>query len=300
MRFDKLTTKFQQALRRRPEHGARQRQRLHRAAAPPAGAAQPGGRRHGVAPVARRRRRAARSRPRSSKSIARLPKVEGQGGEISISRDLNNLLNLTDKEAAKRGDQFIASELFLLALDRRQGRDRPAAEGARAERKALEAAIEAVRGGADDRLAGSRRAARGAEEVHHRPHRARPRGQARPGDRSRRRDPPHHPDPAATHQEQPGADRRARRRQDRHRRGPRPAHRQRRSARDAQEQARAVARHGGAARRRQVPRRVRGAPEGRAEGHRRRRGPHDRVHRRAAHHGRAPARRRARSMPATC
>jgi ATP-dependent Clp protease ATP-binding subunit ClpB len=44
-----------------------------------------------------------------TKAIDRLPKVEGQGGEISISRDLNNLLNLTDKEATKRGDQFIAS-----------------------------------------------------------------------------------------------------------------------------------------------------------------------------------------------
>src|SRR5438477_7633135 len=43
-------------------------------------------------------------------SANRLPKVEGQGGEISLSRDLNNLLNLTDKEATRRGDQFIASE----------------------------------------------------------------------------------------------------------------------------------------------------------------------------------------------
>src|SRR3982750_4573888 len=51
-----------------------------------------------------------------TQSIARLPKVEGQGGEIGVSRDLNNLLNLTDKEATRRGDQFISSELFLLAL----------------------------------------------------------------------------------------------------------------------------------------------------------------------------------------
>src|SRR5271169_2721460 len=50
------------------------------------------------------------------KAVDRLPKVEGQGGEISVSRELSNLLNLTDKDAAKRGDQFIASELFLLAL----------------------------------------------------------------------------------------------------------------------------------------------------------------------------------------
>jgi ATP-dependent Clp protease ATP-binding subunit ClpB len=50
-------------------------------------------------------------------------------------------------------------------------------------------------------------------------------GQARPGDRPRRGDPPRHPGAVAPHQEQPGADRRARRRQDRHRRGPGAAHR---------------------------------------------------------------------------
>ncbi len=50
------------------------------------------------------------------KAIDRLPQVEGTGGEVTIGRDLGNLLNLTDKEAQKRGDQFIASEMFLLAL----------------------------------------------------------------------------------------------------------------------------------------------------------------------------------------
>jgi ATP-dependent Clp protease ATP-binding subunit ClpB len=49
-------------------------------------------------------------------ALTRLPKVEGHGGDVSVGRDLNNLLNLTDKEAQKRGDQFIASEMFLLAL----------------------------------------------------------------------------------------------------------------------------------------------------------------------------------------
>src|SRR5436190_21775569 len=49
-------------------------------------------------------------------AIERLPKVEGQGGDISISRDLNNLLHLTDKEATKRGDHFVARELLLSAL----------------------------------------------------------------------------------------------------------------------------------------------------------------------------------------
>jgi ATP-dependent Clp protease ATP-binding subunit ClpB len=52
----------------------------------------------------------------TDKAIARLPKVEGQGGEISASRELTNLLNLTDKIATKRGDKFISSEFFLHAL----------------------------------------------------------------------------------------------------------------------------------------------------------------------------------------
>ena len=100
-------------------------------------------------------------------------------------------------------------------------------------RKALESGDRSGARRRRRRFAGSRGPARGAEEVHDRPHRARARGQARPGDRPRRRDPAHDPDPAAAHQEQPGADRRAGRRQDGDRRGPRAAHRQRRSAGDA-------------------------------------------------------------------
>src|SRR5271157_4392808 len=83
-----------------------------------------------------------------TKAIGRLPKVEGQGGEISISRELNNLLNLTDKEATKRGDQFIASELFLLAVADDKGEVGRLAREFGLNRKALEKAIEAVRGGA--------------------------------------------------------------------------------------------------------------------------------------------------------
>src|ERR1700758_3320652 len=82
------------------------------------------------------------------KAISRLPKVEGQGGEITISRDLNNLFNLTDKEATKRGDQFIASELFLLALADDKSETGRLAKEYGLTRKALEKAIEAVRGGA--------------------------------------------------------------------------------------------------------------------------------------------------------
>jgi ATP-dependent Clp protease ATP-binding subunit ClpB len=79
-------------------------------------------------------------------SIARLPKVEGTGGEITISRDLNNLLNLTDKEATKRGDQFISSELFLLAAAKDKGDTGRLLKQHGVNPAALEEAIKAVRG----------------------------------------------------------------------------------------------------------------------------------------------------------
>jgi ATP-dependent Clp protease ATP-binding subunit ClpB len=80
-------------------------------------------------------------------AIDRLPKVEGTGGEVNVSRDLANLLNLTDKEAQKRGDQFIASELFLLALLEDKGETGRLFKQHGAKREALEQAINAVRGG---------------------------------------------------------------------------------------------------------------------------------------------------------
>ena len=81
------------------------------------------------------------------KAIDRLPKVSGHGGEVSVGRDLSNLLNLTDKEAQKAGDQFIASEMFLLALAQDKGETGKLLKQHGANRPALEEAIRAVRGG---------------------------------------------------------------------------------------------------------------------------------------------------------
>ena len=83
-------------------------------------------------------------------AIKRLPQVSGTGGDVQVSRELGNLLNLTEKEAGKRGDQFIASELFLLALADNGSRNIEAARLAREnglDKAALEKAIEEVRGG---------------------------------------------------------------------------------------------------------------------------------------------------------
>jgi ATP-dependent Clp protease ATP-binding subunit ClpB len=80
-------------------------------------------------------------------AVDRLPKVEGHGGEVGLSRELNALLNLTDREAQKRGDQFIPSELFLLALTEDKGETGRLFKQHGANREHLERAIEAVRGG---------------------------------------------------------------------------------------------------------------------------------------------------------
>lgn len=80
-------------------------------------------------------------------TIERLPKVEGHGGEVQVSRELTNLLNVTDKEAQKRGDQFIASELFLLAACDDKGELGRVMKQHGVTRVAVDAAITQVRGG---------------------------------------------------------------------------------------------------------------------------------------------------------
>ncbi|MEZ0231755.1 MAG: ATP-dependent chaperone ClpB [Methylophilaceae bacterium] len=80
-------------------------------------------------------------------AINQLPKVENNAGDVSISRDLNNLLNLTDKQAQKSGDSFIASEVFLLVLAEDKGETGKLLKKAGLSKSALEAAIKAVRGG---------------------------------------------------------------------------------------------------------------------------------------------------------
>ncbi|WP_079432974.1 ATP-dependent chaperone ClpB [Zoogloea sp. LCSB751] len=81
------------------------------------------------------------------KAFERLPKVQGHGGDVSVGRDLSNLLNLTDKAAQQRGDEFIASEMFLLALADDKGEAGRLLKENGLTKKALEQAIDAVRGG---------------------------------------------------------------------------------------------------------------------------------------------------------
>lgn len=79
--------------------------------------------------------------------LSRLAQVEGGSGDIHISQDLNRLLNQTDKLAQKRQDQYVSSELFVLAMveDRNKAGDLLRQHGG--NKSSLEAAIEKIRGG---------------------------------------------------------------------------------------------------------------------------------------------------------
>ncbi|HEX7605451.1 MAG TPA: Clp protease N-terminal domain-containing protein, partial [Usitatibacter sp.] len=145
MRIDKLTTKFQQALADAQsqalahDSGFIEPQHLLLALL-----AQEDG---GTASLLQRAGvNVAPLRKALEDAIARMAKVEGTGGEITVSRDLNNLLNLTDKEATKRGDQFISSELFLSAAAKDKGEVGRLLKQHGANPAALEEAIKAVRG----------------------------------------------------------------------------------------------------------------------------------------------------------
>ena len=80
-------------------------------------------------------------------ALERLPKVSGNAGQVQIGRDLTSLLNLADRESQKHGDEFIATEMLLLALTEDKSDAGKIARENGLTRKALEAAIKAVRGG---------------------------------------------------------------------------------------------------------------------------------------------------------
>ena len=80
-------------------------------------------------------------------ALRNLPQVQGGGQPVQPGRDLVNLLQAADKEATQRGDSFVASEMFLLALADSKTDLGGVVRGHGLSRKSLEAAIEAVRGG---------------------------------------------------------------------------------------------------------------------------------------------------------
>ncbi|VAW62616.1 ClpB protein [hydrothermal vent metagenome] len=86
-------------------------------------------------------------RSRLGKEIERFPQVEGNEGDVHLSSDLGRILNICDKFAQKRKDDYISSELFILACVEEKSRIGEVLREFGANKKALEAAIDKVRGG---------------------------------------------------------------------------------------------------------------------------------------------------------
>ena len=148
MRFDKLTTKFQQALADAQSTAARADhpyiEPVHVLAALLADTES------GASSLLARAGVAVNKlQPALKTALAALPQVQSGDGNVQISRELQSVLTRTDKEAAKRGDTFIPGELFLLALADDKGEAGRILRDAGLQRKALESAIEAVRGGSN-------------------------------------------------------------------------------------------------------------------------------------------------------
>lgn len=79
--------------------------------------------------------------------LNKLPQVSGNGGDVQISRQLVNLLNLCDKIAQHQNDKFISSELFLLAIFEEKGNLAEILRKCGAKKESLESAIKRIRGG---------------------------------------------------------------------------------------------------------------------------------------------------------
>ncbi len=86
-------------------------------------------------------------RSRLGEALDQLPQVEGAAGDIHISNDLNRILNVCDKLAQDRQDQFISSELFLLAACADQGNLGRILADSGVVQGAVEKAIDELRGG---------------------------------------------------------------------------------------------------------------------------------------------------------
>jgi len=146
MRMDKLTTKFQMALADAQSLAVgRDHQFIEPAHLMVALLDQDGGTVRSLLTRAGANANALRSR--LGEILDGYSRVEGTGGDVQISADLGRAFNVTDKLAQKRGDQFISSELFILAAleDRSQLAD--AMKGAGIVTGTVEKAIEEIRGG---------------------------------------------------------------------------------------------------------------------------------------------------------
>jgi ATP-dependent Clp protease ATP-binding subunit ClpB len=146
MRMDKLTSKFQEALSDAQSLAlGKDHQFIAPAHLMTALLNQEGG---SIRPLlVQAGANAAQLRGALNDELNRIATVSGTGGDVVLSNELQRLLNLTDKLAQKRGDSFISSELFLLAIFENREPLQDLLKKCGVTKAGLEKAIEAMRGG---------------------------------------------------------------------------------------------------------------------------------------------------------
>ena len=241
MRMDRMTTKSQEALREAVDLASR---RGNPELVPEhlLLAMLDAGRRHRGSARSRRRGRSRRRsmRARSKSALEKLPQVTRRRRAEPLGRRTLEALRKAPRTRRRRS-KTTSSRSSTSLLARGQARPRGPRRSSSVRRRSATTSSSRRSPRCAARSASPTSDPEGKfqalEKYTPRSHRARARGQDRSGHRPRRRDPPRDAGALAAHEEQPGAHRRARRRQDGHRRGHRPAHRQRRRARVAEGQA---------------------------------------------------------------
>jgi ATP-dependent Clp protease ATP-binding subunit ClpB len=146
MRMDRLTTKFQEALADAQSLAVgRDHQFIEPTHVLAALLDQEGGSARSV--LAQAGGNVNQLRSALGEALGRLPRVEGTPGEVHVSNDLNRLLNVCDKLAQQRKDQYISSELFLLAAVEDRGAVAEILKKAGVNKSNLEKAVDQMRGG---------------------------------------------------------------------------------------------------------------------------------------------------------
>lgn len=146
MRTEKLTTKFQQALQEAQSLAlAQDHQQIEPVHLLIAFLDQEGGIARPV--LAKAGVQVDALRNQLNRALQGMPKVHGQPGEVQVSRDLTNMWNLAEKISQKRGDSYISTEHFLLALLEDKGEAGRLLKEAGATSKDLEQAVHDLHGG---------------------------------------------------------------------------------------------------------------------------------------------------------
>lgn len=145
-------------------------------------------------------------RAEAERMLARLPQASGASSQPQLSRESLAAITTAQHLATELDDEYVSTEHLMVGLATGDSDVAKLLTGHGASPQALQEAFVKVRGSAGS-PAPTPGHLPGAGEVLHRPHRAGPRGQARPGHRPRQRDPPRRAGAVPSHQEQPGAHR---------------------------------------------------------------------------------------------